>query len=370
MLLSTAMDVLYEKVQKLGKQKYWFLFLVLLFVVVTLINGLGIVPEEPYQRLAESPFITRTDIHFRNNFQETLLLPIIAFFLHLTSQLTFNVLCYVIIACGYAIFSGYTNRRWGAVEAMIFSALFITSPLTTVLFTWLGMPDGLTIALVIPLLFTSSSFLIFFLAVLGATNHIVFLIAAGEIVALRWIANDGIKLRHVVAVIAGEITGIFLLKTFLAFNHIEVAPRAGFLLTKSIWDWAKLNATNLPLSLFSLFNIQWAVILVCLIMFFKWDKRFYISVLAFLGINYGITFFSLDTTRIFSMLSFGIFMLCIFHSYSLSVNHPSTSPEHKKQFLQALILIGLFSILSPRYFSWVGEIHATPFYQFIRQLVR
>jgi len=274
----------------------------------------------------------------------------------------------VIIACGYTVFAIYAYRRWGAPQAMVLSTLLITSPVTTILFTWLGMPDGLSVALFLPLLFTNSPVLIFLLAVLGSTNHVVFLIAASEIIALRWFSRDGIKFRHVMAMAAGSIIGMLLLKAFLTFNQIEVAPRIGFLVSRSIWDWTKLNILHLPLSLFSFFNVQWMAIAVCLLMFYKWDKRFYLSVTALFLVNYGITFFSLDTTRIFSLLSLGIFMLCIFHSYKLATSHPNATPKHQKQFMLALIAIGVFSIFSPRYFSWAGEIHATPFYEFLRQL--
>lgn len=369
MLLSTALDTLYEKVQKLGKQKYWFLALVLLFIFVTLINGVGIVPEEPYQRLSENPFTTRTDIHFRNNFQETLLLPIVGYFLLLTSPVAFNVLCYLIIASGYAVFAFLVYRRWGTLPALIFSTLVITSPITTILLTWLGMPDGLTVALALPLLFTNSVIPIFILAALGAMNHVVFLIAAGEIIALRWLIKSDLKLQHMLAMIGGSATGILLTKAFLTLNQIEVAPRTGFILTRSLWEWTKLNATHFPVSLFSLFNVQWLAIFVCFTMFFKWDKRFYTGVIVLFVINYGITFFSLDTTRIFSILSTGIFILCLFHSYKMVTNHPAASQNHKKQFLQALTIIGVLSIFSPRYFIWVGEIHATPFYESLRLLI-
>jgi len=369
MLLSEFLNTLYEKTKELSKQKYWFLYLVLVFVIITLINGVGVVPEAPYQRLSENPFITRTDIHFRNNFQETLLLPLVAHFLHLTSPLTFNIFCYIIIACGYAIFTAYTYRRWGALEAIIFSILLITSPLTTILFPWLGMPDGLTIALAIPFLFTSSLPVILLLAILGSMNHILFLIAAGEIVLLRWISHNNIRLRHLITLVIGGFTGILMLKGFLALNQIVVAPRSGFILTRSVWEWTKLNIAHLPLSLFSLFNIQWLAIIVCFLMFFKWDKRFYLFVSVLFLLNYGIAFFSLDTTRVFSMLSTGIFFLCLFHSHELASSHRLSSPEHQSQFLQALTLIGLISIFAPRYFYWAGEIHPTPFYEFVRKLI-
>ena len=47
MLLSTILDWMYEKIQKLGENKFWFLYLVLAFIAITFINGIGIVTEEP-----------------------------------------------------------------------------------------------------------------------------------------------------------------------------------------------------------------------------------------------------------------------------------------------------------------------------------
>jgi len=369
MLLSTLASNLYKKVTGLGRSKFWLLILGMILVIVIMLNGIGHTGGEYYQSYAENPLITRTDIASKNYFQQTVLLPVVAFFLRLTSPAAYYAFCFAIIVGAYFLFAVLTARRWEPSAGLIFSTLLITSPISTILFSWLGMPDGLSVALVIPLLFTNSVFLIFLLAALGSMNHIAFLFAAAEVVVLRWISRDGVKLHHALAMAAGGITGTLMVKAFFAFRQIEAASRSEFIFSKSIWDWAKLNAAHLPLSLFSLFNIQWLALLVCFLMFYKWDKRFYLSLLAFLVFNYIITFVSLDTTRIFSLLSFGIFMLCIFHSYDLAQNHPEASPEHQKQFLQALILIGIISIFSPRYFAWAGEIHATPFYEFLKQLI-
>ncbi|NTW12664.1 MAG: hypothetical protein HGA30_05065, partial [Anaerolineales bacterium] len=46
------------------------------------------------------------------------------------------------------------------------------------------------------------------------------------------------------------------------------------------------------------------------------------------------------------------------------------NPQVEKQFLQSLVVVGMFSLIAPRYFSWLGEIHTTPFYQFLRKVFR
>jgi hypothetical protein len=370
MLISTFLDDLYEKTLKLGKSRFWLAALGLVFIGVILINGIGIVPEEPYQRLAENPFITRTDIHFNNYWQENPLLPIIAFYLGLSSPTAFKILCFVILMGAVLLFALLSSRRWGSAPALILSTLLIISPLMTVMLTWLGTPDGLTVALTVPFLFTQSSLLVFFLSILGATNHPSFMIAVIEILMLRWVAKDGIKIKHVLTAASGLAIGYGLTWWFLIANRIEVVSRVDFMLLKDMGEWLKMNASNFPISAFSLFNILWLVLLLCLVMFFKRDRNFYSLVLLILLVNYGFTFFTLDTTRIFSLLSWGVLFECMFYSYKLAGAERGKDIAVQKQFLQSLILVAIASFIAPRYFSWVGEIHTTPFYQFLREVFR
>lgn len=370
MLLSTILDTLYEKTLEFGRRKLWLLILGIVFIAVVFINGVGVIPEQHYQRLSQNPFITRTDIHFNNYWQETLLLPILAFYLRLTSPLAFNITCFVILVAAFLLFAILTFKRWNSASALVFSTLLITSPLTTVLLAWLGSPDGLTVALTIPFLFTNSNLLLFFLAMLGATNHPAFMIATLEILILRLAAHDSIKIKHLISTFAGLITGYGLVKIFISVHNIHVVSRLDFMLSKSLHDWIVLNASNFPMTIYSLFNVHWLILMICFLMFFRKDKIFYSISLGLLLLNYSIVFFTLDTTRIFSLLSWGILIECMFHSHKLSQTEFNGNFDYSKQFLQALILIGLFSFITPRYYSWIGEIHTPPFYEFWRNLIR
>ena len=366
MLISTLLDGLHAKSLRLGNSRLWLPFLGLVFLAVIFTNGIGVVPEEPYQRLAENPFVTRTDIHFNNYWQENPLLPVIAFYLGLSSPNAFNILCFVIIAGAFWLFAWLSSRRWGTASALFFSMLLITSPLTTVMLTWLGTPDGLTLALTIPFLFARSSLLLFILSIAGVASHPAFMMAITEILVLRWAARDDVRFKHLLTAGMGIVIGYGLVRLFLTTNQIEIVSRADFMLMKGFVEWAKMNALNLPMSLSSLFNIHWLILPLCLIMFFKRDRIFYSLALVFLLVNFGFTFFTLDTTRIFSLLSWGVLFECIFHSYKLA----GTEQSAQKQFIQSLILIGIVSLIVPRYFSWAGEIHTTPFYQFMRKVLR
>jgi hypothetical protein len=368
MLLSTALDVLYEKVQGLGRQKFWFLFLGAAFVLVILINGAGIIPEEPYQRLSQNPFITRTDIHFNNYWQETVLLPLLAYYLDLTGTITFNTLTFFIIVGAFSLFAWFTYRYRGSTLALLTTTLLITSPLTTILLSWLGTPDGLTLALTIPFLFTNSSILIFLLALLGTANHPSFLIAILEILILRWAVHNEISIKHILLAVLGIVSGYGLIKIFLYTQGTEVVSRLDFMQLRTLRDWVELNMNNLPGTLFSLFNIHWLILPLSMIMFFKKDRRFFVLAGMLLLLNYVIVFFTLDTTRVYSLLSWAVLFVCIFHSYDLAGPETENNTDYQKQYLQALILIGVISFFTPRFFSWVGEIHVVSFFKAIGQL--
>jgi len=368
MLLSTFVDLIFTAVQRITGRKSWQIMLLVFFGFIVLVNGVARLPEEAYQRLSQNPFVTRTDIHFNNYWQETILLPLIAYYSHLNTRMTFSILCFSLLAIAYALFANLTAKKFGATPAFLFTTVLMTSPLTTVILAWLGTPDGLTLALMIPFLFTTSLPLIFLLAVLGTTNHIVFLIAVIEILTLRWLARENIKWTHVVSAITGGAAGYLLVKVFLTYHQIQIISRFGFIFTKDLNTWFNLNLINLPLTLFSLFNIQWLILAVCLIMFFNRDRRYYFGMLMILLFNYGISFFTLDTTRIFSLLSWGILIHILFHSHQLG--EKSGDPAQQAQFLKAVMVIGLISLFTPRYFSWIGEIHTTPFLGFIEQILR
>jgi hypothetical protein len=363
MRLSSFLDQIYEKTKKITSKKSWLAVLAFVCLIVIFTNGIALDPAKDYQKLSVNPFVTRSDINSNNYWQETVLLPVIAFFTRMNSPLTFSILCFAILIGAYILFSGMVFKRFGSFPALIFTSILIASPLTTILLSWLGTADGLTFLLTIPFLYTGSAILIFILAILGTMNHIAFLIAAIEILVLRLMARENIKIIHLAAITSGGIIGLISVKVFLAVYHIQVESRLSFIFTVTLVDWAKKNLAAFPMTIYSLFNIFWLIIPICLFMFFNKDRRYYFFIFAILAFNYSVTFFSLDTTRIFSLLSWGVLIHCIFHSFELA---DKEDPSYKKQFLQALIVIGAVSLIAPRYYAWAGAIHTTPFYVFLR----
>jgi hypothetical protein len=360
MLLSSFLSGLTDRLLGLSRAGAAVLLSAALLVVI-LTNGIGVVPQNVYQRLADNPFITRHDIHQENYWQETVLLPVAAFEAHLTTTRAFHILCFASLLAAYALFATLAIRRWGEV-AIVVTILLVTSPLTTVLLSWIGTPDPLSVLLTIPFLFITSTPAAFTLTALGTTNHVVVAIAAVGILALRWRARDGVQLRHLLATGAGAAVGIAVVKFFIAHYGIQVMTRLDFILLSPWSKWVNWALADLPLTLYSLLGPQWFVLALCLVMFFSSDRGFFTALLGLLLVNLAITFVSEDTTRVFSLLSWGLLMTCVFHCDTLARRK---GEAHRQQYIWALTAIGLASFIAPRYFYWAGSVRMPPFHEFL-----
>jgi hypothetical protein len=356
MLISVLLNSILDKIQNAPK-KTWWLGVASVFLAVILINGITLVPPQHYQRLAENPFIVRTDIAADNYWQENLLLPAFAYFTHLNSPVTFNLLCFAIVAGGFALFAWWSYSRWGAVPAFLSTTLLITGPLTTVLLSWLGTPDGLSFVLTIPFLFLGSSPVLLVLSALGSLNHVTVPAAAVLILVLRWCARDGTKPRHILATVIGGGAGYALARLILALLQIPAWSRFDNYFNRDLASWTGMMARNLPITVFSLFNIQWFLVIILVVMFFRKDKLFYSAVVVILLFNCVFAYFSNDSTRNFALVSWGVLVESAIHSYRLAAD---MEESHRKELLQAWTAVGLASFFAPRFYSWNGSIYASP----------
>jgi hypothetical protein len=92
-----------------------------------------------------------------------------------------------------------------------------------------------------PFIFTHSKLLILILSILGPMNHIVFIIATGEILVLRLISRNKIVTDHLITAIAGYIVGFGLLKLFLASNQFHISESRLDSILNNIEFWIYMN---------------------------------------------------------------------------------------------------------------------------------
>jgi hypothetical protein len=118
MLLSSFMDRVVDRLERLTSRQSAAV-LTLCLAAVVLINGIGLVPPEHYQRISLNPFVTRTDIAPANYWQADILLPLIGFFTHWNGQFSFNLLCFVIILGGYLLFARFAIQRAGTAAGVV-----------------------------------------------------------------------------------------------------------------------------------------------------------------------------------------------------------------------------------------------------------
>lgn len=363
MLVTDLLNKIVAILEEQSSRRYWALIIMTLLAVV-LMNGVAVYSDAHYQRLAQDPFVRRDDVG--STYQETLLLPLLANVLGLSEKEPFFVLCLIFILTGIFVFSWLSCKKFEPLPALLLNVLLIANPITTILFSWVGSADGLTFLLTIPILFVQPGWLMMGLMIFGVTNHILVLIAGLEIVLLRLFSEEDVKPMHMVFAVSGGLIGYGLVQTFLSTNGITTVPRLEQNITRAIPELIKSNFTLLPFILYSFFGFQWLLLPVMFVMFLERNRRYFGLLLLFLFLNYAVAFLTVDTTRIFVLLSWGVF----FHGLMTSINlaKQEKTPEWQRQFLLAILVVGVVSILSPRFFVWNNMIEVSPFYPFLRLL--
>ncbi len=345
-----------------NRWQYWgAVFAISLFTIFY--NGAGLIPFDIYQKLSINPFITRTDINQYNYFQETVFLPVLANILHLTSPFRFNVLCLLMIMAGYIIFAYNIRKTSSGSNPIPEYTLLMISPITTILFSWIGSPDAVTFLITSILLFSKSNILLFMLGVIGTANHSIIIFAVIPLLILRMFAgNDSINIKSIILFIAGSSIGGLLTYLFLRINHISVLSRIDYMLQQDPNRWIQINLYNFPAVIYSLNGLIWMAIL--LIYGEGWNnkkyRKFYLAAIA--GF-YAITFISLDTTRIFSLMSWAMTSHLLINSI-----REARGNGNNKIYPQVIPIFCIIGLLIPKYYLWQGNIVFTPLGKFYSSL--
>lgn len=267
----------------------------------------------------------------------------------------------------------------GLYTAFIISTILVVSPLTLILKTWISFPDSYTFLFSILLIllkikensieedlksksidFKSNSiyslsyfkgnfsFLIFYFFIIffGLFNHYYqFIIISFEIVLISSIFSKN-KKRVIFDLILLLILCLLTrgVSQFLFFyNNLEIIDyRVNVIKSISFEEFIKINFNNFFKGLFSFLFGLWGIFLFDLIV-----KKNYSQMILFC-ISFCITFFTYDTTRVFTLLFFIPFL------FSLYLN----LKNYSKLDLKILTLLTFLSILiysfAPLYYKW-GE---------------
>lgn len=340
----------------LAHQPAWALFLT---ISLTLgLYGFGSYPAQDYFYIAQQPFQLYP---LAPHFQDSLLLPLSAFWLGLTkSQAAFEIYTAIAFLLTFGVVF-YFVRRSSPIAAVLAAFTLALSPASLTCLLWLGVPDQFTVLFAALLAFATWPPLLFLVTFLGVTNHPLFLFVALSLAGLRFFANPkAFNWRSVLAILLGAFSGYGAVRAFLAYYQLQGgATRLGLLLQPDLAERLLVKAIEAPLSLFSLYNGLWFLLAACLIYGFPKRKLYYSL---FLMLQFGaalLTLFVIDTTRIFSLLTIGMLLHCLVFTYQLAVEHRQEVP-----FRWLLLVLLLVTLFLPHYLVWSGELLYPSAYKF------
>jgi hypothetical protein len=158
--------------------------------------------------------------------------------------------------------------------------------------------------------------------------------------------------RQILSIALGAFLGYISVQAFLSYYQIQIGvTRLGLMFQHDLVDWILVKAIEAPLSVFSLYNGLWFVLASCVLYGFS-RRRTYYSVFLVLQIGAAvITFFTYDTTRIFSLLTIGAVIHCVVFTYQLAVQR-----GHEVIFRRLLTVLFLAAIFLPHYLVWAGDL--------------
>lgn len=330
----------------------------LLLICVTLVSyGVGIVPREFYRMVACDPYADqKEEVHQQNYFQDSPLLPLVAHHLRFFSRLSFNLLCLSVIMGAYVLFAFCCQHRIERSLAFTIFVLLQAHPVTTILLSWLGMPDCITFAVTVLALFTTSLVGLAAICVLGAFNHPVALFAIPAVLVLRRLAKDkGITWWHPVVSVLALGLGLLAIQGFLFLFNIDTYSRLDHALSKDLKFWINQNVSFFPMVLFSLHNVIWVAVAVCILAAYRFNRLYFIVFALTQLCFYAITFFCLDTTRVFTLLAWAPLIHCII--YSCRLLHDQQQDVLYEQTRKLLLLVALIGMLVPDYYIYLGIVH-------------
>ena len=338
-------------VLKLAEKPQQNFFFVIIFIF--LLYGISFAPTN-YFTLSQSPFTPFIGAPYT---QDSILLPLSAYYLGLNhSQVQFNfytIFVYV-LACAAVYFWGYKHFR---SETVFFLALVLAfSPASLDCFFWPGMPDSFTILFSVILVFSNSIPILFLAAALGVSNHPLFLFVGIALLILRFVSQEkGFKIFNALAILFGMLAGYAAVQIFLSSNHINIEHnRLQLMFEQDIFYWIESKIVEAPLSLFSLYQGLWFILPICFLYGFYRKKRYYI-VFLILQLAAGLlTLFTLDTTRIFSLLTLGTILHLVAFTYN------TIEKEYVQSLRWLFIAIFIGAIFLPHYLMINGESYIPP----------
>lgn len=344
---------------------FWF-FYCLVFILSILQNGVWFSPQ------TERLLIISKDI-FKNPFLDqptnqwllsSFFGPILGYITSTNKSLfTYSLMHLVIFVIFFTILIAVVKRRYGDFIARSVLIIFYLSPISNVLFTWLGSPDILTILLsMMIVIFWDNLIVLFIGAFLLGINHpeqgliILLLLTIFSFLTSRKKETIKFALIGLGSLLLGKLLVEWY---FYSHNFAVEFSRVDYISNAGLFLYVKATFSNPFALLFSLYNVLAIFITTYIIYYWKKEKISFAfivySLLAFI-----IILITLDQTRVFSILTFPGLLLLVF-----SPSFRSLESAEKEFFKRVLTISFVAGILIPRFVVWMGNIYYSAYQNLI-----
>lgn len=311
-----------------------------------------------YITLARDPFHSCGESCYE---QESILMPLIAHALGMDSSVDTIIQFIKWTRSATLIMLGfYLGKQYGWRLAMVALCALVLHPVVMTLYTWRILPDVYSFLTAAVLLFVRNPTSLFIVAILGSLNHfpqmipIVFFISLLRSYELYREGHFDVRLP--LAMFLGILTGKALLLLYL--NHFGIEMHTGhFAVTREIGlsAFTVLNLRNPIMSILSLNHTLWALILM--IVGFSYTRDRIYALLFGLAIFAALipAYISLDTTRIYSLIAWPIFLHGFLYCQKL-INKTKESRKMKIFWYSGIGFTLSVALLLPKFYYSSGKV--------------
>jgi len=241
--------------------------------------------------------------------------------------------------------------------------IFCLSPISNVLFTWLGSPDILTtlFSMMIVVFWNNSIVLLVSAFLLGINHPEQGLITLVLLTIVSFVIRKKAEtVKFALIGLGSLVLGKLLVQWYFdSHNFAIVFTRVSYISITGLFEYAKATFSNPFALLFSLYNVLIIFISIYILYFWKKDKMPLAFVIHSLLAS-SVILITLDQTRVFSILTFPALLLLV-----LSPSFQCLESGEKEFFKNILTISLLAGIVVPRFVVWDGNIYYSAYQNLI-----
>jgi len=337
-----------------------------------LVHGMWTVPMGASYQVSKNPFINIYSQSPADQYNyDSLVIPWVAYASGLNrSPFLFACLNVTFIVAAISVLLNGVRRKWGIDFAKITILILGLDPVSATLLTWIGSYDSMTFILQSILFLTGNWGGALVLGILGGLNHFPIALFSGT----YFICFRGAFLRHnktkgtLLFYWAGLGIGYAALKIYQYHYHLNISyDRFGAAERLGLKPLARMILTNWLATAFSFYNVLWMAVLCIVFFLYRRNARAFWCFVAGNCTFVLLAVVTLDTTRVFALLSWPMLAWGVLAIFSYSKSQGLECYLKTRAFLCAILIAGL---VIPRVLVWEGRIQSSRHIDIVRALLQ